>query len=1264
MNVFDLTAKISLDSSEYDQGLNDAESRANGIGSKIGKGLSTAAAIGGAAITAAATSVGVLVKKSVDGFAEQEQLLGGVQKLYGNMGLSVEDYAAKVGKSVGEVKGEWQKLEDAQNLVIEHANEAYKTAGMSASQYMETATSFSAALINSLGGDTVKAAEQTDVAMRAISDNFNTFGGDIENVKNAFQGFAKQNYTMLDNLKLGYGGTKTEMERLIADANEYAAANGEAANLTINSFSDIVTAIDLIQQKQNIAETTANEAATTVSGSLGMLKSAWDNLVTGFADPDADIGQLIDNVVESAETAFGNLLPVAEQALSGIAKFVSDGLPKVVEEIPKFFETMLPELVTTATNIVIQLAAELPSIASSIIETIPTILSQIMSAITDGASQFTDAGGSIVEAIGGGIMNALSGITDMGVQILEGLASGISENLPTLIDQGMNMLMELSSSIRENAGLLIDAGLDLIKSIAEGLIEGIPTFIETIPTIISNIAGIINDNAPKIIETGVEIIVKLAAGLIQAIPVLIENIPQILKAIFDAFMAFNWLKLGANIIKGIAEGILSLAGDLPTTLGKIAKNAIEVFKNFNWADAGTAVINFIIKGITSLINAIPETLTQIGNAAVTAFKAINWLDLGVNLVKGIASGIANGAKFVLDAVRSLGEKALSALKGVFKIHSPSRETEKDGVNFAKGLAKGIDATKGEVKKSAEDIASETLNAAKKRLENDKVYHEWSLAAEKAYWDAVRKQIKDGTQAKIDADKQYLEIAKELTAERNSLLEAKKTAKTQAKTLTVEYSKSMKQVQKKLKQDIKATRKALKQDLKKVDQQLAKDLQSLDDGLAKDIASVTSKLQKDLDKVNSALEKDLENVNKDLASTVKSLNDNLISEVDRLTKEYENSVKQRADTIKNFTGLFDAVSYDRAYSKDYLTKTLNEQVESLIDWDKELDYLESRVGRDNPVLKEIEEMGVSALYTLKELNKMSDTELHQYILLYNRKAQIAEARALQENETLKEQTENEIRALQESTAKQIESAEAEAEKMRQSLQYDAELERQQLRAEAETEMQELRAAAAQQRAELISEAEQQRQELQTAAEQQIKDMKKAAKKQSKELSKQYKSDLKALAKQNKQDGNSVGKAIIDGIKAGMQKESSSLNSVARKIAKQALNAMKSELKIKSPSRVFRDEVGENISLGIAAGIDDKAKAVRDSLKGVLDFNAGPLGLPEVRKGSQENIQNNSYKNDTVINVYGAKGQDENVLAKRIADIINTDVYRSQMALGMV
>ena len=344
MDVLDLVAKIKLDIDEFEKGLDNAENVASKKSGGIGSALGKIGKVAGVAIGATATAVGGIVKQSVDAYGEFQQLEGGVQKLYGNMGKSLEEYAKDAGKSTAEVREEWQALEESQNLVMKNARDAYKTSGMSMNQYLDTATSFSASLIGSLEGDTKKAAEITDVAMRAMSDNFNTFGGDFEGISNAFKGFSKQNYTMLDNLKLGYGGTKDEMQRLIDDANLYAESIGKASDLSIDSFADIVQAIELVQEKQNIAETTAREAGSTLQGSLGMAKAAWENLKIGMADGSADIGELMNSLMDSFGTVLENAMPIIERALSSVGTLIEKLAPIIAEKLPGLVEDLLPKL--------------------------------------------------------------------------------------------------------------------------------------------------------------------------------------------------------------------------------------------------------------------------------------------------------------------------------------------------------------------------------------------------------------------------------------------------------------------------------------------------------------------------------------------------------------------------------------------------------------------------------------------------------------------------------------------------------------------------------------------------------------------------------------------------------------------------------------------------------------------------------------------------------------------------------------------------------
>ena len=439
MDLFDLVAKITLDSSEYEKGIKSAGDGASALSSKwamFGKAAGIAGAATVAAVGASAVAIGGLTKQAVQAYASYEQLAGGVKKLYG----------------------------DASDEIIKNANQAYKTSGMSANQYMEQATSFSAALINSLNGDVSAAAKQTDVAMRAISDNVNTFGTDMGSVQYAFQGFAKQNYTMLDNLKLGYGGTKTEMERLIADANEYAEANGMAADLSIDSFSDIVTAIDLIQQKQGVAGTTAKEAASTIEGSLNMTKSAWENLIAGFANPDADLGQLMDNLVvaivgeNEGEGLLNQLTPAIERAMEGIGTLIQEAAPILAEQLPVLIETLLPSLLSAATTLIAGLVQALPSLISVLVQQMPMIISTLVSALL---------------TLGGQLIST-------GSELLGNLASGIASGFSTLWGNVVTWARKIPESIKKGLGNLRSVGLNLIEGLWKGIKEKFDSVVQRV----------------------------------------------------------------------------------------------------------------------------------------------------------------------------------------------------------------------------------------------------------------------------------------------------------------------------------------------------------------------------------------------------------------------------------------------------------------------------------------------------------------------------------------------------------------------------------------------------------------------------------------------------------------------------------------------------------------------------------------------------------------------------------------------------------------
>ena len=380
MDVFDLVAKIRLDDSEYKKGVGDAKGTFSTLASGVKTGLATVAKVGAAAVSAGVAGVAALTKMGVEGYAQYEQLVGGVETLF----------------------------KESQNIVMGYAENAYKTAGMSANQYMETVTSFSASLIQSLDGDTAKAAEVGNMAITDMSDNANKMGTSIEMIQNAYQGFAKQNYTMLDNLKLGYGGTKEEMQRLIDDANRVKVANGEMADLSIDSFADVTEAIHIIQTEMGITGTTAREAATTIEGSLSMMKGAWQNLVVGMADSEADMEVLINNFVESTVIAAQNLLPRIEQTLIGIGQLITALAPVISEALPQLVEAVLPALLTAGVSLVTAIVkgviTTLPALYTALLDGVKIILVEVFGVSEAKAGEFANSVNSFFVKIKDGFL--------------------------------------------------------------------------------------------------------------------------------------------------------------------------------------------------------------------------------------------------------------------------------------------------------------------------------------------------------------------------------------------------------------------------------------------------------------------------------------------------------------------------------------------------------------------------------------------------------------------------------------------------------------------------------------------------------------------------------------------------------------------------------------------------------------------------------------------------------------------------------------------
>lgn len=442
MDVFDLFAKISLDSSEYEKGLKNAKSSASGLtglfgkvgsaASTVGKGIfnvaTNVAKVSVAATTAGATAISALTGLAISSYADYEQLVGGVETLYKTSADKVQQYAA----------------------------DAYKTAGLSANEYMNTATTFAASLVSSLGGDTEQAAELADTAISDMSDNSNKMGTAMSSIQDAYNGFAKQNYTMLDNLKLGYGGTKTEMQRLLDDANKLNAAQGNYTNYTINSYADVVSAIHDVQNAMGITGTTSKEASTTIQGSVNATKSAWSNLVTGIADDNANFGQLISNFVDSATTAASNIIPRIEVALNGAAKLIESLVPPIMAELPSLIETVLPQLAQSAVNIV----------------------QTLVTGISANAAQLIDSAIQIITVLGNGIYQMLPTVAQSALQIVLTLVSKLNENLPQMLDTAGQMLIAFVEGVSEHLPDIMLAAASIVETLLTYFIEHLPDIVE------------------------------------------------------------------------------------------------------------------------------------------------------------------------------------------------------------------------------------------------------------------------------------------------------------------------------------------------------------------------------------------------------------------------------------------------------------------------------------------------------------------------------------------------------------------------------------------------------------------------------------------------------------------------------------------------------------------------------------------------------------------------------------------------------------------
>lgn len=597
--------------------------------SKFGTGAKVMA---GAAIAAGAAVVS-LTKKSIQSYARYEQLVGGVETLYGAGGKTLEEYAKSVGKSTNSVKGEYNKLMSAQKTVLDNAANAYKNAGMSANDYMDTVTSFAAALTSSVGGDTQKAAKKANTAINDMADNANKMGTNMQMIQNAYNGFAKQNYTMLDNLKLGYGGTKSEMERLLKDAEKISGIHYDISN-----YADVVDAIHVMQKEMGITGTTAEEAQHTIEGSLNMTKAAWENLVVGIADDDADFDTLMQNFVDSV-SAFGqNIIPRVKTVIEGIGKLVTQLAPVIAKQLPGLLASILPDMLTAISSTVI-------AITQALVESAPTIIEALLKSF---------------------------------LQIAEALSGLIQELIPKLVD----VILQIVDMMVEAQPQILQTWLDLFLALGTAILQALPIIIKHLPIIIQGIVSYFVGKGPQILSTATQLFFQIVKAIPIVLVSIVKTLPKIIIAIVKGLLSgtARVFPVGVKLLKALWNGIRSWVGALRSHVASVGRSLPGRLKSglSSLVSIGKNWIEGLWNGIGSKATWLCNKIKELASNAKQAIKDFFHIkspsrvmrdEVGRFITLGIGEGIEMETKNLIRTARA----QMSQLLGAYEIGALNAE---------------------------------------------------------------------------------------------------------------------------------------------------------------------------------------------------------------------------------------------------------------------------------------------------------------------------------------------------------------------------------------------------------------------------------------------------------------------------------------------------------------------------------------------------------------------------------------------------------------
>ncbi len=655
-----------------------------GIGKIGGIAKAGMAAVTGA-VTAAGAGIAAIGKQALDAYGSYEQLVGGVETLFRESANIVQGYAAN----------------------------AFESAGMSANEYMETVTSFSASLLQGLGGDTAKAAEIANTAITDMADNANKMGTDISMIQNAYQGFAKQNFTMLDNLKLGYGGTQAEMARLINDSGVLGDAIAVTAETVKNvPFDKMIEAIHVIQTEMGITGTTAKEAAGTIQGSIAMAGGAWENFLTGLGDENADIGGLAAELIESVMTAADNIIPVAETILQSMTDVVTESAPKLVDTALNLITDNLPALIEAGTALV-----------TALVEGMEKNSGKLTAAATDIFTMLTKSA-----------LELAPDIIVLGIELVTALCEGLAKSAPELTNAAMDGILKITDCFTGNLPLMLASGIAILKAVGTGILESLPELISAAVTAISEFCSTLltPENAELLLNAACSILTTIADSLVNNLDELIAAATQIIQFICTELITSEniskLLETAANILITLINAIVDNADEIFLAAEIVIRTLCEQLSN---PENLSKLTEIAAKLIAELVVGLCELAGKFLGFALILFEELgrtiatfNWGDIGVAIVEGICSGLLD-CDFELDTyLRDFGENWLIGIKDIFGIHSPSK-LMKDSVGkyLALGIGEGFSEEAMQIGKDITQSVTDwtdTLASTSKNAANDVV----------------------------------------------------------------------------------------------------------------------------------------------------------------------------------------------------------------------------------------------------------------------------------------------------------------------------------------------------------------------------------------------------------------------------------------------------------------------------------------------------------------------------------------------------------------